>query len=161
MTASEWFRIACLRVAGPSTSAPSYIFVFVSIETPGDRTRVPLSAIEAVLSRVRQAPVTSKFSRANPIGSIIWWHELHDGFARCASIRSRTVRDLPPLVADVSSSFGTTGGGGGGGVPNRTTITHLPRCTGDVRSATEVSVRIAPLPNSPRRLSSVNSTRRN
>ena len=46
---------------------------------------------------------------------------------------------------------GGAGGGAGGGVPSTTPITHLPRCTGDVRSATDVSARIAPLPSSPRR----------
>jgi hypothetical protein len=36
--------------------------------------------------------------------------------------------------------------------------THLPRFTGDVRSAFEVTVRIAAFPSKPRRLSSVSVT---
>src|SRR5215468_7366012 len=115
------------RVAGPSIGVPSNNCVLVSIGTPGERTRKPASLIDAVLSIVRQRPVTSKFSSAKPIGSIIRWQELHAAFARCASIRSRTVSGFPPDTAEVSSSLGTAGGGGGGGVPNSTTITHLPR----------------------------------
>ena len=73
------------------------------------------------------------------------WQESHAGFARCCSMRSRTESMLPPSVPFTeSSSGGTFGGGGGGGVPSRTSITHLPRCTGDVRSATDVSVRMLP-----------------
>ena len=48
------------------------------------------------------------------------------------------------LVPLVSSSAGTFGGGGGGGDPSSTSITHLPRITGEVRSAIEVSVRTLP-----------------
>ena len=36
-------------------------------------------------------------------------------------------------------------------MPSSTCITHLPRCTGDVRSATEVSSRTLPWPRMPRR----------
>src|SRR6516162_7104152 len=112
--------------------------------------RTPSELIAYVLSHVRHWPVTSKFSSASPIGSIIRWHEAHAGFARCVFMRSRTVSSFPELIAGVSSSLGTTGGGGGGGVPRRTVITHLPRCTGEVRSATDVKVRMAPFPSKPR-----------
>src|SRR5215211_3193745 len=54
-------------------------------------------------------------------------------FFRCSSIRSRVVRNLPSFAPAVSSRSGTPGGGGGGGVPSSTSITHLPRSTGDVR----------------------------
>jgi len=38
-------------------------------------------------SVVRNLPVRSKFSRENPIGSMILWHDAHTGFFRWASIR--------------------------------------------------------------------------
>ena len=90
------------------------------------------------------------------------WHELHAGFARCSSMRSRTDSSLRALrgLAD-SSSAGTFGGGGGGGVPSSTSITHLPRSTGEVRSATDVIVRMLPCPSRPRRFGSASVTRRN
>ena len=68
-------------------------------------------------------------------------------------MRSRVLRFLPPITALVSSSSGTFGGGGGGGDPISTSRIHLPRCTGDVRSAYDVSVRMLPWPNRPRRYS--------
>ena len=50
-------------------------------------------------------------------------------------MRSRVDSSLPPAFAFTeSSSAGTFGGGGGGGVPSSTSITHLPRSTGEVRS---------------------------
>ena len=52
-------------------------------------------------------------------------------------------------------SGGTFGGGAGGGVPSRFSRTHLPRSTGDVRSAYDVTIRMLPLPSRPRRASSV------
>ena len=67
-------------------------------------------------------------------------------------MRSRVDSILPPSLAFTeSSSAGTLGGGGGGGEASSTSITHLPRCTGEVRSATEVSVRMLPWPSRPRR----------
>ena len=67
-------------------------------------------------------------------------------------MRWRVDSILPPSFAFTeSSSAGTFGGGGGGGVPSSTSITHLPRSTGEVRSATEVSVRMLPWPSRPRR----------
>jgi hypothetical protein len=106
------------------------------------------------LSLMRQAPVTSKFSSASPIGSIIRWHDMHAGFLRCCSIRSRTVRMRPPSDSGVSSSAGMLGGGAGGGVPSSTSITHLPRSTGEVRLASEVCTSIEPWPSRPRRVRS-------
>ena len=53
------------------------------------------------------------------------------------------------------------GGGGGGGEPSRFSSTHLPRSTGDVRVAYDVSVRMLPWPSRPPRgLPSGNVTRR-
>ena len=88
------------------------------------------------------------------------WHEVHAGFLRCSSIRSRTDRTLPSFEPPVSSSAGTLGGGGGGGEPSMTCITHLPRCTGEVRSATEVIIRMLPWVRMPRRVGG-SGTRRN
>ena len=50
-----------------------------------------------------------------------------------------------------SGSAGTSGGGGCGGEPSRLSRIHLPRTTGDVRSACDVTSRTPPLPSSPRR----------
>jgi hypothetical protein len=75
-------------------------------------------------------------------------------------MRWRTVSSLPAAAPFVSSSAGTLGGGGGGGDPRRTSITHLPRITGDVRSATDVSTRMLPCPRMPRR-DAGSPTRRN
>ena len=84
------------------------------------------------------------------------WQELQVGLARCSSSRSRVVRILPFLASAVSSSAGTEPsiGGGGGGVPISTSITHLPRSTGDVRFAYEVCTSTLPWPSTPRRVSS-------
>ncbi len=46
---------------------------------------------------------------------------------------------------------GTLAGGGLGGVPSTFSSSHLPRCTGDVRVAMEVTVRMLPCPSRPRR----------
>ena len=89
------------------------------------------------------------------------WQELHVASDRCSSIRSRVVSIRPPLASAVSSSSGTLGGGGGGGVPISTSITHLPRSTGDVRFAKEVCTSTLPCPSRPRRVSSGYATRRN
>ena len=88
------------------------------------------------------------------------WHDVHAGFDRCSSMRSRTDRNAPVGRPLVSSSAGTLGGGGGGGEPSSTCITHLPRCTGDVRSATDVSSSMLPCASRPRR-GSGSVTRRN
>ena len=66
-------------------------------------------------------------------------------------MRSRVDSVLPSSTALVSSSSGTFGGGGGGGEPSSTSITHLPRSTGEVRSAIEVSSSTLPCPSTPRR----------
>ena len=47
------------------------------------------------------------------------------------------------------------GGGGGGGAPRRTSMTHLPRSTGEVRPAWEVMVSTLACPRMPLRRSSV------
>ncbi len=40
-----------------------------------------------------------------------------------------------------SISVGTSGGGGGGGAPSTFSMIHLPRSTGEVRCAYDVTVR--------------------
>ena len=55
-------------------------------------------------------------------------------------------------LARFSSSGGTFGGGGGGGVPSMFSSIHLPRSTGDVRSAYDVTVRMLPWPSRPARV---------
>ena len=72
------------------------------------------------------------------------WQALHVGFVRWISIRSRVVSERPSMTVAVSSRSGTAGGGGGGGTPRTTSITHLPRSTGDVRLAIDVSMRTEP-----------------
>ena len=47
------------------------------------------------------------------------------------------------------------GGGGGGGEPRMFSSIHLPRITGEVRVAYEVTVRMLPWPSRPPRVSSV------
>ncbi len=76
-------------------------------------------------------------------------------------MRSRVVSILSPDSALVSSSNGTFGGGAGGGDASSTSMIHLPRSTGEVRSATDVNARMLPWPSSPRRFSSASVTRRN
>ena len=51
----------------------------------------------------------------------------------------------------LSLSGGTFGGGGGGGIPRMFSSTHLPRCTGDVRLAYDVTARMLACPRSPPR----------
>src|SRR5258708_22581847 len=84
------------------------------------------------------APMPSKFSKPNPIGSIRAWQLAQDGSARCCSRRWRKV----PVNTTSLPSFndGTLGSGGGGGVPRIFSKTHLPRLTGEVRVGVEVLV---------------------
>src|SRR5260221_1343348 len=92
------------------------------------------------------------------MGSIKLWQLAQAALERCAANRSRTER-----VADsvLSFSAGTSGSGGGGGDPSRFSRTHLPRITGDVRVAYEVTVKILPWRNRPpRSLSRSRATRR-
>ena len=48
-----------------------------------------------------------------------------------------------------------SGGGGGTGAPRMLSRIHLPRTTGEVRSACDVTARMLPWPSSPRRATSV------
>ena len=113
----QWFNPAAF------TPVPSESWLVASIVTPA--------------SRARQPPMPSKFSMASPSGSISRWQLAHVGFARCSAIRSFIVRGRGNSPDSLSG--GTFGGGGGGGDPSSTSMIHLPRKTGDVRSAIDVS----------------------
>src|SRR5437867_7698294 len=109
-------------------------------------------------SKVRQRPTASKFSSEKPTGSIRLWQPAQAELARCSVNRSRTER-----VADtvLSLNAGTFGNGGGGGVPMILSRIHLPRITGEVRVAYDVTVRMLPWrSNPPRWLSLSRETRR-
>ncbi len=82
------------------------------------------------------------------------WHELHAGWRGACANCSATDSSRPSFASPVASRSGTSAGGGGGGLPSSTSITHLPRSTGDVRLPCEVSVRTLPCPSRPRRVSS-------
>ena len=107
------------------------------------------------LSLMRHAPTTSKFSSARPSGSITLWHDAHAGFLRCSSMRSRTDSDLPPRRRlRLLERRARPAAAAAAAMPSSTSIIHLPRSTGDVRSATDVSIRMLPWPSRPRRFSS-------
>jgi hypothetical protein len=89
----------------------------------------------------RRRPTASYFSSANPTGSIMLWHVAQIAFFLCSDSRARPER-LPSTV--LSLSAGTLGGGGGGGVPRMFSRIHLPRSTGDVRSACDGTARMLP-----------------
>ena len=112
----------------------------------------------ASMSTVRHWPTASKFSSANPSGSILAWQAAQVGLARCCSSRCRTVAASMP--SSFSISAGMSGGGGGGGDPSRFSSSHFPRTTGDVRFGCEVTVRMLPCPSRPARRSSGYATRR-
>ena len=120
---------------------------------------VPLASMGRPPSVSRHRPTGSKFSSAKPGGSIVRWQPAQTGSSRCCSSRSRTLRGAAP--APLSSSAGTFGGGGFGGELNTFVMIHLPRNTGDVRFATDVSNSTLPWPSKPRRFGSVSVTRRN
>jgi len=100
----------------------------------------------------------SKFSSANPSGSITRWQVAQLGVLRCSSMRSRS--DFGSWPASLSESAGTLAGGAGGGVPRMFSRMYLPRSTGDVRFGYDVTVSTLPWPSSPRRASLVTGTRR-
>src|SRR5581483_6748190 len=107
---------------------------------------------------VRHCPIASKFSRLSPSGSILAWQLAHTGFARCTSNICRTVSGFPSLL--LNSSAGTFGGGAGGGAARIFSSSHLPRIVGDVRVVYDVTASTLALPSSPKRFSSVSTTRR-
>src|ERR1700729_361955 len=128
--------MASRSAAGPLTFDPSASVPEVSSVAPSGPA-------------LRQFPTESKFSSANPTGSITRWQDAQAGFFRCNSSCSRTVfgTAAPPLL--LSSSVGTFGGGGVGGVLRKGLSTYFPRNTGDVLVATEVIERMLPWPSRP------------
>src|SRR5262249_57707708 len=96
---------------------------------------------------VLQPPITSKFSRVKPSGSITEWQLLHAGFFRCAASRSRIDAGAAPGLSVRFVS--TPGGGGGTGRPKMLFSSHLPRSTGDVRSGYDVVANSAPRATRP------------
>src|SRR6185503_2894044 len=138
----EYFIRACRNSVGPFTFVPSQIVADASIGTPPSPPCF-----------VRQEPSASKFSNANPIGSISLWQPAQGSFLRCSVICSRRVITFFSLL--LSSSGGTFGGGSGGGVPRIFSSTHTPRFTGDVRKfCCQASASTLPCPRSPRRYAS-------
>ena len=85
------------------------------------------------------------------------WQLAQTGLARCCAIRSRIVCTF--ACVRCSDSAGTFGGGSGGGAPRMLLRIHLPRITGEVRIAGEVTVRMLPWPSRPRRGLSAGSAR--
>src|SRR5262252_9220050 len=100
------------------------------VVVPRASTELPDSSTE------RQPPMTSKFSSANPSGSIVEWQALQDGFVRCSARRSRIDAGRAPGLSVRFVS--TPGGGGGTGRPKMLFSSHFPRSTGDVRSGYDV-----------------------
>src|SRR5262249_45695738 len=100
---------------------------------------------------VRHAPIASKFSSANPSGSITEWQLLQEGLVRCCANLSRIDAGAAPGL--VSSVVFTPGGGGGIVSPKILLNSHFPRSTGDVRSGYEVVPSNAPSANKPPRWS--------
>ena len=83
-------------------------------------------------------------SRADPSGRGSWRRPGCSDAAPGARGPTRPARRLLVLF-----SGGTLAGGGGGGAPRRLSRTHLPRSTGEVRVACEVTVRMLPWPSRP------------
>ena len=81
-------------------------------------------------SIVRQAPVASKFSKLNPRGSILEWHDAQIALFLCCSICCRSEAVVP---TESPSKLGTFGGGGGTFWFKIFSNIHLPRSTTEVR----------------------------
>ena len=120
---SGWPVSQVRSAAGPFTWVPSW-------RTPDASTGLPPSVM-------RHWPTASKFSSENPSGSMLRWQEAHTGLRRCDSTRSRT--DVGFVTGALSSSAGTFGGGIGSGSPISVVRMYLPRMTGEVRVATDVT----------------------
>src|SRR6516165_3771724 len=127
---------------GPLTFDPS-------ASTPAVSSGAPSAPV------LRHFPTESKFSSANPGGSITRWHPAQTALLRCNSNCARTVFGTFAAALLLSSSVGTFGGAGGGGVLRNVLSTYFPRKTGEVLVATEVMDRTLPCPSRPRRLGSV------
>ena len=112
------------RPESPSTFAPLIVVPLASTGLPDSST-------------VRHPPMTSKFSSANPSGSIAEWQLLHTGFCRCCASRSRIVGGTAPgLVSEVVSTPG-----GGGGTTQAKDIVQQPFATEHRRRAVRIGRR--------------------
>ena len=60
------------------------------------------------------------------------------------ALERRTADSRAPSSSSGLSVVSTFGGGGGTGAPRMLSSTHLPRSTGDVRVACDVTVRMLP-----------------
>src|SRR6476659_7153853 len=89
---------------------------------------------------------------------MLLWQPAHGGFLRGSSSCSRTVEGRS--FGALTSKAGTLAGGAGGGLSQNSVTMNLPRMIGEVRVDTDVSDRMRPWPNSPKRFGSVSSTRR-
>ena len=98
----------------------------------------------------RHRPVWSKFSSARPIGSIRRWHPAQVGRFRCCSSRCRN-EVAWPAAGPSRGLFPLPAAAGAAAFPSRLSRIHLPRTTGDVRFAADVSVNTLPCPSRPRR----------
>ena len=131
------FSTALRRPMAPSKVLPS--------GSPPDASTGPPASL-----CVRHRPIASKFSVDKP-------DRIHQLMAARAH---RRWRDAGPSARawsgfshpdSFSGSGGTFSGGGGTGVPSRFSRIHLPRRTGDVRFAYDVTVMMLPWPSSPPR----------
>src|SRR5688572_25428935 len=132
--ASGRLRRALRNAIGPSTFVPSASTPPVSIGEPS-----------GIVSR--HCPTGLNFSRAKPGGSMTRWHDAHVGELRCSSSWALTVFGAVVAPLALSSSVGTFGSGGGGGVFRNVLRMNLPRYTGEVLVATDVSERRLPWPS--------------
>ena len=85
------------------------------------------------------------------MGSNKLWQLAHAGFARCIFMRSRMVGSfaLPALSCCGGLRGGTTAGGIGGLTPRKVSRNLLPRVTGEVLVACDVTLSKAPFPEQP------------
>ena len=80
--------------------------------------------------------------------------EAHSTVVKHLERRMQEQHGLPlawwDVLIQLASNAGMLGGGGGGGVPMSTSMTHLPRSTGDVRADIEVKSSTLPWPSPTR-----------
>ncbi len=92
----------------------------------------------------RHRPIASKFSSANPSGSICAWQLAHAGFARCSPWRSASAAARPSqfFSSRAARSAAAAAAARRAGSPEST----CPRITGDVRVGYDVTRQHAALP---------------
>ncbi len=135
----------CASWTGPSTLVPSTSWPDASILNPESASRHWPDAVE-ILERQPDGVHDLMATGAHRIGAM-FLHALADRSRRRAA-------------SEFSFSGGTLGGGRGGGLPSRFSRIHLPRCTGEVRLALDVTSSMLPCPSRPRRASLGTGTRR-